>query len=97
MKNLFSLWDKINQVIFCDETEKKKSFSDLFASESKKKINTVLIGPEGGFSTKEKTFLKNLNYVYGLSLGKRILRADTAAISALTLLIDKKNKIWKKF
>ena len=93
LKNLFSLWDKINQVIFCDETEKKKSFSDLFASESKKKINTVLIGPEGGFSTKEKTFLKNLNYVYGLSLGKRILRADTAAISALTLLIDKKNKI----
>jgi 16S rRNA U1498 N3-methylase RsmE len=31
-----------------------------------------------------------LNYIYGLTLGKRILRADTAAISALTLLIDKK-------
>ena len=93
LKNLFSLWDKNNEVIFCDETEKKDFFNNLFKLGSKKKINTILIGPEGGFSPSEKNFLKNLNYVYCLSLGKRILRADTAAISALTLFIDKKNKI----
>ena len=63
----------------------------IYSNQSqKKKINTILIGPEGGFSLSEKTFLKNLNYIYGLTLGKRILRADTAAISALTLLKDKK-------
>ena len=90
LKNLFSLWDKNNEVIFCDETEKKDFFNNLFKLGSKKKINTILIGPEGGFSPSEKNFLKNLNYVYCLSLGKRILRADTAAISALTLFIDKK-------
>ena len=90
LKSILSSWNKKDQIIFCDETEKKIFFNDLFKSESKKKINTILIGPEGGFSLSEKTFLKNLNYIYGLTLGKRILRADTAAISALTLLIDKK-------
>ena len=90
LKNLFFLWNKNNEVIFCDETEKKDFFNNLFKLGSNKKINTILIGPEGGFSPSEKNFLKDLNYVYGLSLGKRILRADTAAISALTLLIDKK-------
>jgi len=69
--------------------KKKIIFDDLFKSKSKKKINTILIGPEGGFSLLEKNFLKSFNYVNGLSLGKRILRADTAAINALTLLIDK--------
>ena len=90
LKSILSSWNKKDQIIFCDETEKKIFFNDLFKSESKKEINTILIGPEGGFSLSEKTFLKNLNYIYGLTLGKRILRADTAAISALTLLIDKK-------
>ena len=90
LKNLFFLWNKNNEIIFCDEIEKKNFFNNLFKLGSNKKINTILIGPEGGFSPSEKNFLKDLNYVYGLSLGKRILRADTAAISALTLLIDKK-------
>ena len=88
LKSLFSLWDKNNEVIFCDETEKKETFNNFLTL--KKNINTILIGPEGGFSPSEKNFLKSLNYVYGLSLGERILRADTAAISALTLLIHKK-------
>ena len=90
LKSILSSWNKKDQIIFCDETEKNFFFNDLFKSKPKEKINTILIGPEGGFSLSEKIFLKNLNYIYGLTLGKRILRADTAAISALTLLIDKK-------
>ena len=88
LKNLFTIWNKKNQIIFCDETEKKKTFNNFLTL--KKNINTILIGPEGGFSSKEKDFLKNFNFVSGISLGKRILRADTAAISALTLLVNKK-------
>jgi 16S rRNA (uracil1498-N3)-methyltransferase len=45
----------------------------------------ILIGPEGGFSPKERTILRSLPYAVPASLGPRILRADTAAISALTL------------
>ena len=73
--------------------QKQKFFLTIYLIQNqKKKINTILIGPEGGFSLSEKNFLKNLDYVYGLSLGKRIFRADTAAISSLSLLINIKNK-----
>ena len=45
----------------------------------------VLIGPEGGFAPEERDRLRGLPYVIPVTLGPRILRADTAAISALTL------------
>jgi 16S rRNA (uracil1498-N3)-methyltransferase len=45
----------------------------------------VLIGPEGGFSAKERERLLGLSFVTAASLGPRILRADTAAIAALSL------------
>ena len=45
----------------------------------------ILIGPEGGFSPAERERLRALPYAIAASLGPRILRADTAAISALTL------------
>jgi 16S rRNA (uracil1498-N3)-methyltransferase len=45
----------------------------------------VLIGPEGGFAPEERDRLRGLDQVIPVTLGPRILRADTAAISALTL------------
>ena len=45
----------------------------------------ILIGPEGGFSDDEKTRLRALPYVRPLSLGPRILRAETAAIAAIVI------------
>jgi 16S rRNA (uracil1498-N3)-methyltransferase len=45
----------------------------------------ILIGPEGGFSPEERARLRALPYAVPVGLGPRILRADTAAISALTL------------
>jgi 16S rRNA (uracil1498-N3)-methyltransferase len=48
-----------------------------------KKPCHVLIGPEGGFSDKEINMLKNWS---GYSLGKNILRAETAVVSALSLI-----------
>jgi 16S rRNA (uracil1498-N3)-methyltransferase len=46
---------------------------------------SVLIGPEGGFSSEERDRLRSLPYVIPVSLGPRILRADTAAMAALVL------------
>ncbi|MGN6422963.1 MAG: 16S rRNA (uracil(1498)-N(3))-methyltransferase [Asticcacaulis sp.] len=46
---------------------------------------TVLIGPEGGFDETERATLRSLPNVRAVNLGPRILRADTAAIAALTL------------
>jgi 16S rRNA (uracil1498-N3)-methyltransferase len=45
----------------------------------------ILIGPEGGFSPAERARLQSLDYAHPVSLGPRILRADTAAVAALTL------------
>ncbi len=45
----------------------------------------VLIGPEGGFDPEERARLRAFSFVTPVTLGPRILRADTAAISALTL------------
>lgn len=46
----------------------------------------VLIGPEGGFADDERAALIALPYVVRLALGPRIMRADTAAVAALTLV-----------
>lgn len=45
----------------------------------------ILIGPEGGFAVDEQTRLRGLPHVVPMALGPRILRADTAAVAALTL------------
>ena len=45
----------------------------------------VLIGPEGGFDPEERARLRAMPHAVAISLGPRILRADTAAVAALTL------------
>lgn len=46
----------------------------------------LLIGPEGGFAPAERRMLRSLSYVIPVSLGPRILRAETAAIAALAVI-----------
>ncbi len=46
----------------------------------------ILIGPEGGFSDAERRYLLAQDFVVPISLGPRILRADTAAVAALALV-----------
>ena len=46
----------------------------------------ILIGPEGGFSDDERDLMLAQDFVVPISLGPRILRADTAAVVALTLV-----------
>ncbi|MEL6567193.1 MAG: 16S rRNA (uracil(1498)-N(3))-methyltransferase [Pseudomonadota bacterium] len=49
------------------------------------KSGALLIGPEGGFSPAERDMLRSREQVVPVSLGPRILRAETAAIAALAL------------
>ncbi|QCE32148.1 16S rRNA (uracil(1498)-N(3))-methyltransferase [Acetobacteraceae bacterium] len=51
-----------------------------------KKIDTVLVGPEGGFSEEEKEQILKCHFCHPFSLGEQILRADTAIVAALTSL-----------
>ena len=45
----------------------------------------ILIGPEGGFTTEERAYLRGRAGTFAVSLGPRILRAETAAVAAMAL------------
>ena len=74
-------------LIFCDEdAEVKDPVAALAAAGRQPLPMAVLIGPEGGFSQDERDALAKRPNVVRLSLGPRILRADTAAVAALALV-----------
>lgn len=78
-------WAAGRRLLFCDEAGGIPPALDALSEAGRGTPWTVLIGPEGGFSEAERTALRALPYATAVSLGPRILRADTAAISALTL------------
>jgi 16S rRNA (uracil1498-N3)-methyltransferase len=76
-------------LLFCDESLRTQSGADV-PSIIKQHIAKaaplmVLIGPEGGFSEAEREAMRQHPNCYAVSLGPTVLRAETAAISALTL------------
>ncbi len=81
-------WEAGRRLMFCDETGGVPVIRALAspspAGEGKSKW-AILIGPEGGFSPEERERLLGLPFTTAVSLGPRILRADTAAIAAMTL------------
>jgi 16S rRNA (uracil1498-N3)-methyltransferase len=73
-------------LIFCDEdAEAKDPIAAVTAAPSHRGV-AVLIGPEGGFSQAERDMLLRRQNVLRISLGPRILRADTAAVAALAVV-----------
>lgn len=72
-------------LIFFDEESPLKNPIEIINSLKGKKIS-FLIGPEGGFSDIERASILELNNVVRLSLGSRILRADTAAIVSASII-----------
>jgi 16S rRNA (uracil1498-N3)-methyltransferase len=78
-------WDPGRRLMFCDETGGSPVMTALSAGEGAARPWAILIGPEGGFSPQERDRLRALPYTTAVSLGPRVLRADTAAIAALTL------------
>lgn len=77
-------WDPARTLIFCDEGGDVRPMAEAVGAMSKGPA-AILIGPEGGFHADERARLRALPYVIPVSLGPRILRADTAAVAALAL------------
>ena len=75
-------WDPARRIMFCDETLAGKPGGLPQADGGPW---AVFIGPEGGFSDKERLRLRGLAHAHAVALGPRVLRADTAAVAALTL------------
>ena len=84
LSQLLDSWPADRQILFCDE-----SGSGLNAIATLKRANpapwAILIGPEGGFSPEEAKRLRSMPAAHAVSLGPRILRADTAVVAALTI------------
>lgn len=78
-------WDAERTLIFADEdAEVAAPLSALNAINTAKLA--VLIGPEGGFSENERSLLAKQPFVVRVSLGPRIMRADTAGVALLALV-----------
>jgi 16S rRNA (uracil1498-N3)-methyltransferase len=81
---LLAAWDPKRRLMFCDEARAARPAGAALASAGPGPW-AVLTGPEGGFAPDEAERLRALPFVLPVTLGPRILRADTAAIAALTL------------
>lgn len=80
-------WPAGRTLIFCDEdAEAGDALSLRVLQKDDPPPAAVLIGPEGGFDPSEREALLALPSIVRLSLGPRILRADTAAVAALALV-----------
>jgi 16S rRNA (uracil1498-N3)-methyltransferase len=84
LEKLIAAWEPGRALLFCDEAGDAKPVLAALAGRPAGPW-AILVGPEGGFSPRERQVLRALAYATPATLGPRILRADTAAISALTL------------
>ncbi len=82
ISDLLSKWDAKRKLFFMDETGNGQNFNQ--ALQKATAPIALLVGPEGGFSEQELEMLKSCPFASGISLGPRILRAETAAIAALS-------------
>lgn len=73
-------------LVFCDEEAPPGSPLAALAALPRGAPLAVLVGPEGGFSDQERQLLARVPKVARISLGPRILRADTAAVAALAVV-----------
>ena len=78
-------WEAGRALVFCDEASED---TDPLASLQRLKPGplALLIGPEGGFEDGERALITSQPFAVRISLGPRILRADTAAVAALALV-----------
>ena len=86
LERALASWDAQRVLVFCDE---EAPISDPVAALSVLKRGApvaILIGPEGGFSEEERQLVRSRPFVLCVSLGPRIMRADTAAVAALALV-----------
>ena len=85
LKNFLYTFPKNGFLVFGNINSNKKNLTEIL----KKKIDSpicILIGPEGDFSEKERISIIDLNQTYSISLAKNILKAETAALSAISIV-----------
>ena len=77
-------WPADRQLMFCDESREALPAAQALAGKTGGKW-AIIIGPEGGFAPEEMDRLRGMEAVTSVTLGPRILRADTAAVAAIAM------------
>jgi 16S rRNA (uracil1498-N3)-methyltransferase len=85
LKKFLSQFPKKASLIFCDINSTENSLKNILKKNNEKPV-CVLIGPEGDFSENERKMIIDLNQTHSISLAKNILKAETAALSAITIV-----------
>ena len=85
LPTLLQNWDASRALIFCDEGADQASPLAALGDVRSGPL-AVLVGPEGGFSPDEREMIRKVPQAVAISLGPRIMRADTAAVAALALV-----------
>lgn len=85
LRTLLAEWDAERRLIYCDEAAPLKNPAEALEGVGRGPLG-VLIGPEGGFSPDERKALRDHPNVTAISLGPRVMRADTAAVAALAVV-----------
>lgn len=85
LTRLLETWDVSCRLVFCDEGAPIRDPIAALRALTPGPV-AVLIGPEGGFSDAERAALTAVPQTVRISLGPRIMRADTAAVAALALV-----------
>jgi 16S rRNA (uracil1498-N3)-methyltransferase len=84
LERLLAAWPQDRRIFFCDEGGAARPLADA-GRDVEAAPTAILTGPEGGFDSAERERLRNLPFVTPVTLGPRILRADTAALAALAI------------
>lgn len=89
LKNIYEKLEKYDIVIVAYEEEKNTSIKQILkAVDANKQTNiAVLVGPEGGIAKEEIEFLKTIPNIKVVTLGKRILRTETAPIVIASVIM----------
>jgi 16S rRNA (uracil1498-N3)-methyltransferase len=85
LETLVKTCEEERVIVFCDEQAPPASPLPALCILKGREV-TALVGPEGGFSNTERSMLLSKKYVCPISLGPRIMRADTAAVAVMALV-----------
>jgi 16S rRNA (uracil1498-N3)-methyltransferase len=85
LESILKVWQPERSLIFADEAADHASPIEALATVPGGPA-ALLIGPEGGFDETERQMLRALPFVHAISLGPRVMRADTAGVAALSLM-----------
>ena len=85
LENAISTWPPERALVFADEGAETTDPLAALARVAGRPC-ALLVGPEGGFSDAERDLLLRQDFTVRISLGPRIMRADTAAVAALALI-----------